>query len=161
MYSFCVFQLSQTLPDYQNGLETKLNVIRNLIDGSEDLYRWTERVRIGAATMNPCVSPKITRGKKSESNFEQPSSDIKNLERELEEKAATYETLDSTYWVLAHDAESKGLTVDATLKVSSPIPISLTLHVYVCHSIECEDYSINDSCCTVNETCFPDYLYLH
>ena len=119
-----LLKLSQALPDYQNGLETKLNIIRNLMDGSDDLYRWTERVRIRATLLKPCMSPKISRSSTSESSTsgESPASasDLHQLKQELEEKAATYETLDSTYWVLAHDAESKGLLVDATLKVRWP-----------------------------------------
>ncbi|XP_047739356.1 dystrophin [Hyalella azteca] len=101
-------KLSQALPDYQNALETKLSVIRNLLDGSEELYRWTEKIRLQAlAPGNADDLSKAT---------QEPLALVRQMQRELEDKLVTYETLDSTYWVLANDAESKGLPVDSTLK---------------------------------------------
>ncbi|KAF2364920.1 Calponin domain [Trinorchestia longiramus] len=105
-------KLSQALPEYQNTLETKLNVIRNLLDGSEELYRWTEKIRLQAQTPS-------TVGEGALKEQEDPILVVHEMQQQLEEKSSVYETLDSTYWVLAHDAESKGLSIDSTLKVYS------------------------------------------
>ena len=95
------FQLSKTLPDYQSKVETKLGVTRNLTTSVEELYSWTEEVRV-----------KLSLGKLSD-------DDIKYYRSSLEEKQEHFENLDSTFWVLAQNAESHNLTVSESLKVST------------------------------------------
>lgn len=113
--NYLILQLSQALPEYQRTLETKLSVIRNLLDGSEELYRWTEKIRLQAQ------APSALGDDDSQRAQEDPVLVLRQMQRELEDKSSVYETLDSTYWVLAHDAESKGLPIDSTLKVSASL----------------------------------------
>ncbi|XP_069180920.1 LOW QUALITY PROTEIN: dystrophin [Procambarus clarkii] len=88
----------KTLPDYKNMVDTKLGVIKTLVADVEGLYKWTEEMRVKVALRN------LT------------EEEIKLSKMTLREKEALYENLDSTYWVLAQDAEGKGLTVAVALK---------------------------------------------
>ncbi|KAK8748067.1 hypothetical protein OTU49_016299, partial [Cherax quadricarinatus] len=88
----------KTLPDYKNMVDTKLGIIKTLVADVEHLYKWTEEMRVKVALRN------LT------------EEEIKLSKMTLREKEALYENLDSTYWVLAQDAEGKGLTVAVPLK---------------------------------------------
>ncbi|XP_042209207.1 dystrophin-like [Homarus americanus] len=88
----------KTLPDYKNMVDTKLGVIKTLVTEVEDLYKWTEEMRVKVALRN------LT------------EEELRDSKVTLREKEALYENLDSTYWVLAQDAEGKGLTVAVALK---------------------------------------------
>ncbi|XP_064105399.1 dystrophin-like isoform X14 [Macrobrachium nipponense] len=88
----------KSLPEYKNMMDTKLGVIKTLVTDVEDLYKWTEEMRVKTALHN------LT------------EEEIKMMKITLHEKEVLYENLDSTYWVLAQDAESKGLTVAVGLK---------------------------------------------
>lgn len=81
-------------------VDTKYGVIKTLVRDVEDLYKWTEEMRVKVALRN------LT------------EEELKASKKTLREKEASYETLDSTYWVLAQDAEGKGLTVSVALKVT-------------------------------------------
>ena len=67
----------------------------------EDLYCWTEELRV-----------KLSLGAIS-------NSEIQGYKAAIKEKTSQYESLDSTYWVLAQNAEAHGLTVSESLKVST------------------------------------------
>ncbi|XP_066986140.1 dystrophin-like isoform X7 [Macrobrachium rosenbergii] len=88
----------KSLPDYKNMMDTKLGVIKTLVTDVEDLYKWTEEMRVKTALHNLS------------------EEEVKMMKITLHEKEVLYENLDSTYWVLAQDAESKGLTVAVGLK---------------------------------------------
>ncbi|XP_071545194.1 uncharacterized protein [Panulirus ornatus] len=90
----------KTLPEYKSMVDTKLGVIKTLVADVEGLYKWTEEMRVKVALRD------LT------------EEEIKLSKITLREKEALYENLDSTYWVLAQDAEGKGLTVAVALKVS-------------------------------------------
>lgn len=91
--------MAKTLPDYKNLIETKLGVTKTLVTDVEDMYKWTEEMRVKVALRN------------------MTDEEIKLSKITLREKETLYENLDSTYWVLAQDTESKGLTVSVALKV--------------------------------------------
>ncbi|XP_068223554.1 microtubule-actin cross-linking factor 1-like [Palaemon carinicauda] len=91
-------KVAKSLPHYKNMMDTKLGVIKTLVTDVEDLYKWTEEMRVKTALHN------LT------------EEEIKLMKITLHEKEVLYENLDSTYWVLAQDAETKGLTVAVGLK---------------------------------------------
>ena len=95
-----------------------MNVIRNLLDGSENLYQWTEQVRLRASMKLP-IALDSDAVPDSGGLDGRPLLQLECLQHQLDDKLATFETLDSTYWVLASDAEAKGFAVDDTLKVCS------------------------------------------
>ncbi|KAK3861924.1 hypothetical protein Pcinc_032159, partial [Petrolisthes cinctipes] len=123
-------KLSETLPRYRNMVETKLGVIQTLVREVEDLYRWTEEVRIRQALRGAYTTPQDDQRTMGQGwnnrrpSLEQAEDEGKLTEEEggkpwkvvLREKEATYENLDTTFWVLAQDAEGKGLTVSMALK---------------------------------------------
>lgn len=105
--------MAKTLPEYKNLIETKLGVTKTLVTDVEDLYKWTEEMRVKVALRN------------------MTDEEIKLSKITLREKETLYENLDSTYWVLAQDTESKGLTVSVALKVCCELYIysNMTLSV--------------------------------
>ena len=65
----------------------------------EDIYKWTEEVRVKLALRSL------------------PLEEVKECQGVLREKEVMFEGLDTTFWVLAQDVEGKGLAVSAALKV--------------------------------------------
>ncbi|KAK7068113.1 hypothetical protein SK128_001327 [Halocaridina rubra] len=104
----------KTLPDYKNMMDTKLGVIKTLVTDVEDLYKWTEEMRVKTALHN------LT------------DEEIKMMKLTLQEKEVLYENLDSTYWVLAQDAEGKGLTVAVGLKAILGMAHQITVNLIFC-----------------------------
>lgn len=118
-------KLSDTLPRYRNMVETKLGVIQTLVREVEEMYRWTEEVRIRQALRGSYTLPE-DRADDCKPSLEQAEDRAAALTEEggkpwkvvLREKEAAYENLDTTFWVLALNAETKGLTVSMALKVT-------------------------------------------
>ncbi|KAK8372489.1 hypothetical protein O3P69_018911, partial [Scylla paramamosain] len=93
-----ITKLSQTLPEYKNKVETKLGVIQTLCQEVEEVYRWTEEMRVKLALRN--LSPE----------------EVRSARVMLREKEAMFESLDTTFWVLAQDVEAKKLCASVVLK---------------------------------------------
>ncbi|KAK8373968.1 hypothetical protein O3P69_007893, partial [Scylla paramamosain] len=93
-----ITKLSQTLPEYKNKVETKLGVIQTLCQEVEEVYRWTEEMRVKLALRN--LSPE----------------EVRSARVMLREKEAMFESLDTTFWVLAQDVEAKRLCASVVLK---------------------------------------------